>query len=67
MYGGWGGVNSHRSILFEVCSHYDDTRLLFPHHPPEVPHGPGEWSLCSNVSLWVVVMALKEEGGSGWR
>lgn len=46
---------THASFLHEVRDHDNNDGLLFPNHTPEVPERTGQWTLCRNVSLWLLV------------
>lgn len=54
--------STYSSSLFQSGNHDDDGGFLFPHHPPEVVDGPGEWALGSDVGTTSIMVPLDSDG-----
>lgn len=46
---------THPVIFFQVGKHYNGGRLILPNHTPEVSIARWDRSLCSNVSVLLIV------------
>ena len=51
-------MNTYNAPLLEVGCHDDDFTVVVPHHSPKVFNCILQWTLCGNVLLGMVAVAL---------